>query len=40
MNGTETIGDVRLDAHQAVAQAELLLAAEPGDVELPARMNG
>ena len=25
---------VRLDAHQVVAQAELLLAAELGDVEL------
>ena len=36
MNGTETIGDVRLDAHQVVARAALLLAAELGDVELPA----
>ena len=36
MNGTETISHVRLDAHQAVAQAELLLAVELGDVELPA----
>ena len=36
MNGTETMSDVRLDAHQVVAQAELLLAAELGDVELPA----
>ena len=34
MNGTETVGDVRLDAQQPVAQAELLLAAELGDVEL------
>ncbi len=34
MNGTVTIGDVRLDSHQAVAQAELLLAAELGVVEL------
>ena len=33
MNGTETMSDVRLDADQVVAQAELLLAAEPGDVE-------
>ena len=34
MNGTETISDVRLDALQVVAQPELLLAAELGDVEL------
>ena len=36
MNGTETISDVRLEAHQVVAQEELLLAAELGDVDLPA----
>ena len=33
MNGTETMSDVRLDLHQVPARAELLLAAELGDVE-------
>ena len=34
MNGTETVSHVRPDALQVVAQADLLLAAELGDVEL------
>ena len=33
-NGNETISDVRLDPRQVPARAELLLAAELGDIEL------